>query len=76
MPLISCPACNSHVSDQAVSCPHCGHPLGNRMKVSDGDFMRTSRGCGDLVIYGPLLIIGFFVAVYIVIKVLGWITSP
>lgn len=27
MPLIPCPACEHRVSDQAVSCPQCGHPL-------------------------------------------------
>ena len=27
MPLINCPACGKGVSDQAVSCIHCGHPL-------------------------------------------------
>jgi hypothetical protein len=25
--LIECPECKREVSDQAVSCPHCGHPL-------------------------------------------------
>lgn len=27
MPMINCPECNRQVSDQAVSCPGCGHPL-------------------------------------------------
>src|SRR5207249_7133248 len=26
--LISCPECNSQVSDRAASCPKCGYPLG------------------------------------------------
>ncbi|MBK8064969.1 MAG: zinc ribbon domain-containing protein [Betaproteobacteria bacterium] len=25
--LIKCPECTKEVSDQATSCPHCGHPL-------------------------------------------------
>ena len=25
--LIECPACKREVSDQALSCPHCGHPI-------------------------------------------------
>lgn len=25
--LIDCPECNAQVSDQATSCPQCGHPL-------------------------------------------------
>ena|SRR5438876_5525280 len=28
MALISCPECNSQVSDRAASCPKCGYPLG------------------------------------------------
>lgn len=27
MPLINCPACSREVSDQAKSCPQCGHPI-------------------------------------------------
>lgn len=27
MTLISCPECKHNVSDQATSCPNCGHPL-------------------------------------------------
>ena len=27
MALIKCPECNKEISDQAISCPHCGFPL-------------------------------------------------
>lgn len=27
MALIPCPACAREVSDAAVACPHCGHPI-------------------------------------------------
>ena len=27
MPLIECPDCANDVSDQAITCPHCGKPL-------------------------------------------------
>ncbi len=27
MALINCPECEREVSDQAVACPHCGHPI-------------------------------------------------
>jgi len=27
MPLIKCPECNADISDKAVSCPGCGHPM-------------------------------------------------
>jgi predicted amidophosphoribosyltransferase len=29
MALIYCPECNKEVSDKALSCPHCGMPLGS-----------------------------------------------
>ena len=25
--LIECPACHASLSSQAISCPHCGHPM-------------------------------------------------
>ena len=27
MSLIKCPECEKEISDQAASCPHCGHPV-------------------------------------------------
>lgn len=30
--LISCPACNHQVSNQAQSCPHCGQPINTKPK--------------------------------------------
>ncbi len=30
MALINCPECGKEISDQAVSCPNCGTPLGNK----------------------------------------------
>jgi len=32
MKLISCPACNAEVSDQAPQCVSCGHPIGALQK--------------------------------------------
>ena len=32
MALIKCPECQREISDQAVSCPHCGFPLAKRQK--------------------------------------------
>src|SRR5437879_6487658 len=34
MALIECPACVHDVSDQAVSCPNCGHPIKARARLS------------------------------------------
>lgn len=30
MAIIKCPECGKDISDQAVSCPHCGYPLANK----------------------------------------------
>ena len=27
MPLVQCPTCGKEISDKAVSCPNCGHPM-------------------------------------------------
>lgn len=32
MSLISCPECNNEISDQAKSCPNCGHPIKKHKK--------------------------------------------
>jgi zinc ribbon protein len=34
MPLIHCQACGKQVSDQAVSCPQCGHPIASSPALS------------------------------------------
>jgi RNA polymerase subunit RPABC4/transcription elongation factor Spt4 len=33
--LISCPECQRDVSDQAASCPHCGHPINANSKKTE-----------------------------------------
>jgi len=35
MALIKCPECLNEVSDQAISCPHCGYPLKKENKEKD-----------------------------------------
>src|SRR3954466_4439623 len=39
MSLIKCPECSAEVSDQATSCPKCGHPL--RSSAPDSDALLT-----------------------------------
>jgi len=67
--LIKCPDCQKDVSKLAQSCPGCGRPLRVskpahqddkpiRVITSEDSFMTRSRGCADLIIYGPL-IVGF-----------------
>ena len=73
--LIKCPDCQKDVSKLAQSCPGCGRPFRVskpahqddkpiRVITTEDSFMTRSRGCADLIIYGPL-IVGFiyFIAV-------------
>ena len=58
--LISCPECKREVSDRAVSCPQCGCPLSDTSKrvfTTEDSFLMRNRGRGDLVHYGPLILI-------------------
>jgi hypothetical protein len=61
MPLIKCPACLKDVSDQAVSCPNCGHPFKSAAEISYSAAPKTTnagksaQGIGCLVL---LLLVG------------------
>ena len=49
-----CHSCGGLVSPQASHCPHCGHPTGRPSET----MMTRNRGCGDLLLYGLLALIG------------------
>ncbi len=69
MALISCPECKKEVSDKAESCPHCGCPLSakpKRVRTSEDSFVTRSRGCGDIVLYGPIIL--FVIIVVLVLS--------
>jgi hypothetical protein len=62
--LIPCAECKKDISDRATACPFCGCPVSNeRMPVAtrDDSFFTRSRGCGDIVLYSPLILIVFIV---------------
>jgi hypothetical protein len=52
MPLIKCHACEQEISDQAASCPHCGHPL----QKQAGKKKSKSRSGKELIRGGSVLI--------------------
>lgn len=71
MALINCQECNKQVSDKAASCPHCGAPINSkvsnrseRVKTSEDNALTRNRGCGDIIIFGPLLLILIIVLLF------------
>ena len=44
MALISCPECNSEISDKAVSCPKCGYPTLQRKSDESESEYRIGKG--------------------------------
>ena len=54
MALINCPACGTEVSDEAVTCPKCGHP-----------FKKTTQGMSGCTLFF-LIVAAIVVAVIII----------
>lgn len=68
--LFECPDCGKEVSRRARSCPGCGAPIGEGLRqhsdkpirVDTGEnFLNRNRGCADLIIYVPLILILVFI---------------
>ncbi len=71
--LMECPDCGAMVSKKAPSCPKCGSPFqpspaaapvqqSGPLRVDTGEnVLNRNRGCGDILIYSPLLLILFVV---------------
>ena len=61
MTLIRCPDCDKEVSDQARSCPNCGHPIAKqrpqRVRTAEDSALTRNRGLGDIIIFAPIVII-------------------
>lgn len=49
MALIPCPECNRSVSDQAVACPGCGHPMRAASNLNAGVDTGNPNGTADWV---------------------------
>lgn len=47
--LIKCPACGKEVSNQAIACPNCGHPI---KKVNNVEIANFCTHCGEKVLSG------------------------
>lgn len=69
--LMECPDCGAMVSKKAAACPKCGSPFqpspaaapvqqSGPLRVDTGEnVLNRNRGCGDILIYSPLLLILF-----------------
>lgn len=72
MPLISCPECTQQVSDSAAMCPKCGHPINAepvRVATAEDSVFTRNRNMADVVIFGPLLFLGFLIAAGLIMAV-------
>ena len=65
--LTKCPDCQKEVSKLAQSCPGCGRPLlespkaapegPKRVITTEDSVMTRSRGCGDIIVFSPIILI-------------------
>lgn len=69
MALMNCPECGKEISDQAISCPHCGYPLQSDTTVVVIKKRTPGRGFG---IAG--MILGIFGVVYSFVELLALLT--
>ncbi len=58
--MIKCPECNKDVSESAVACPSCGHPVAKTVNAAqkEKEALEKKQGCGGcLVVLGILVLI-------------------
>lgn len=49
MSLTNCPECKKEISAQAISCPHCGYPIGTSAKEENNSSKAECPYCGKMV---------------------------
>ena len=57
MALISCPECNSHISDTSPSCPQCGFERTEQAKIAASPYQYVLKHLVDL--YFSLMVLGW-----------------
>ena len=78
MALINCPECKKEISSTAISCPSCGYPLQEQIKVDDfrcphckGHLVKskeaTSGGTGCIVIILGLVLTPILIGIPIIL---------
>ncbi len=57
MALTKCPACNKEISEHAVTCPSCGHPLNTKVNTIE-EFFRKYK---IQIFFGFITVTGFII---------------
>ena len=75
MALIPCPACARQVSEAAVACPNCGHPIATAPGASPGAFPGTFKDAltRPEAVKSGFTVLGVFVAAPWIARVLALI---
>lgn len=60
MALINCPSCTRQLSDQASSCPQCGHPLQSTKNVY---VTNVKKGKGKKLVGGLLIFLSILILI-------------
>ncbi|GAW41285.1 hypothetical protein SH203_01689 [Brevundimonas sp. SH203] len=69
MALIPCPACARQVSDAAVACPNCGHPIAGDKGGANGTFKQALTR--PEAVKSGFTVLGMFVAAPWIARVLA-----
>jgi hypothetical protein len=69
MALIKCPECDHTVSDAALACPSCGHPLEPRRQEADADDNNETEQYGRKNRRTGCLIVAAIIAIAVVILI-------
>ena len=71
MALIPCPACARQVSEAAVACPNCGHPIGGDRGGAGGTFKQALTR--PEAVKSGFTVLGVFVAAPWIARVLAFL---
>lgn len=62
MALIPCPACTAQVSEAAVACPRCGHPIAGNPEIRSGGGTFKDALTRPEAVKNGITVLGVFVA--------------
>ena len=68
MALVTCPECHGSVSDQAATCPHCGHPLATTPAAGPSPAPKVKKSSSK----APLVVLAVLLIVWGVLQLRSW----